>query len=216
MAAHTFCAAIKYLDMKTRKHLIVFCSVLFLSITISAQNQIYIGANINAEFLEGNPIRLGGGLTFEKKLKEHHGIESGLFYRNRVSNFLSTFTDPSGQSVAEYNVYRSYLSIPIHYKYYSNKINFSIGLLFDSYLGWTATSSNKNAKLTDFFPGQSLFWGFSGKIGKCIFVSEKFILEPEIRCSILANVEPHVFSGGIGLIGKFDLSKVISGNSKLD
>lgn len=199
----------KQYNSRLQSFLLIFLFSLGLSITTFAQNQTFAGFAINSEFLGNNTPRLGAGLTLEKKIKEHHGFETGVFYRNRISTNIVTIDLPLGENaMAVSTIYSSYVSVPLHYKYYSNLVNFSIGVNFDYFVGWTATSSNPNIKLESYSANPMLLWGISAKVSKSFRLSDCFILEPEIRLNPIVNIEPHTLSGGIGLIGKFDPSSI--------
>lgn len=181
---------------------------LFSLITFSAtyaQKQTLAGLNVNMNLypdqIEWN--RLNVGATFEKQLGKHGGGETGLFYRNDQSTNVSSYSDASGSYSYSYSLTtaRRYLSVPVLYKYYSNRINFSAGPAFDFYLGSKQINNTFPYSIPFYEVNPKVRLGFLVKVSKTIPLWKQFILEPEIRFgSVQTLYEANL---GIGIAGKY-------------
>ena len=138
---------------------------------------------------------MGAGFTFERQMTTHLGFETGLFYRTDKREFQLTFNETNYlQSLNE-----CYLSLPILLKYYSNFLNVSIGPSLDYFVGWRETSSYSNVKFTSYKIRPRMTLGIMGKISKAIVLTDKIILEPEIRFNPVFKSDKYYAGIGIGL-----------------
>ncbi len=168
---------------------------LFCSTVIQAQKVVRVGANFNAEVSNGHYGTAGFGGSYEMKLKKHGGFETGIYYRTYKSDLVVLF-DPAfyATTIAE-----RHLSIPILYKFYSKIVNFSVGPSFDFYLGFADKGKNPIFKVTAYSINPSFNVGILGKLSKNIKLSEKFVLEPELRINPILTANRAYGGAGISL-----------------
>ncbi len=168
---------------------------LFCSTVIQAQKIVRVGANFNAEVSNGHYGTAGFGGSYEMKLNKHGGFETGIYYRTYKAD-IGFFIGPDyfPATVAE-----RHLSIPILYKFYSKFVNFSIGPSFDFYVGFADKSKIKFFKIDDYSINPSFNVGILGKLSKNIKLSEKFVLEPELRINPILTANRAYGGAGISL-----------------
>ncbi|MCX6183200.1 MAG: hypothetical protein NT150_14910 [Bacteroidetes bacterium] len=195
--------------MKIKELCIIIFLVATCFINAIAQKYIYIGANINCELLGDYNPRFGSGITFEKKFREHHGLEAGLFYRGILEDATATIFDTTIKTYDAVVIHR-YISFPLYYKHYWNKLNFSIGFNFDYLVGDKIYTEIPDSK-PFFYPSAYAEWrsGVSLKLSRSYYLKNNFMLEPEIRSSMLADGDGGTFYFGLGITGKFDLSSIM-------
>jgi hypothetical protein len=149
----------------------------------------------NSELPRANDFRQGVGLTFERQMTTHLGFETGLFYRTDKREFQLTVSEINYlQSVTE-----RYLSLPLLLKFYSRFLNASVGPSVDYFVGWRGDSSSSNVKMTSYKTGASMYFGIMGKISKAIVLTDKIILEPEIRFNPIFKYNKYYAGIGIGI-----------------
>lgn len=149
----------------------------------------------NKELTRANDFRQGVGFTFERQMTTHLGYETGLFYRTDKNEFILTVSETNYlRSITE-----SYLSLPLLLKFYSRFLNVSIGPSVDYFVGWRETSSYSNLKTTSYKTRPRMIVGIMGKISKAIALTDKIILEPEIRFNPLFKFNKYYAGIGIGL-----------------
>ncbi len=191
------------LNMKIFKR--VYFILLFASGLFShafSQKQMLAGLNINGEIYSGGFIP-AIGLTFEKQLTRHSGLETGLFYRTWKSSGVITYMDASGFFIYSLVVSQRHLSIPVLYKYYSNSINFSAGPTLDFYVGWKQKNRGSTVYIKDFSISPKVTAGFLGKVSKAFTLRKRLILEPEIRLEFIRTLNNAGY--GVGIAGKYKL-----------
>ena len=160
-----------------------------------SQKTSFAGLTFTSELTKNNDFRVGGGFTFERQITTHLGYETGLFYRTDKREFILTVSETNYlQSVTE-----SYLSLPILGKFYSNFLNVSIGPTVDYFVGWKGYSSSSNVKMTSYKVRPSMYIGIMGKISKAIVLTDKIILEPEIRFNPMFKYNKYYAGIGIGV-----------------
>lgn len=178
---------------------IVLVLTLMLNTKGFAQNKNIIGLSFTNELTSKNDIRPGLGLTFERQITRHCGFETGLFYRTFKNRMYVTWnTETYYLEVVE-----NYLSIPVLFKYYSRILNFSAGPSIDYYIGWSGHTSSTNATLTSVNVKPKTYFGFMFKASKKINISDKVIIEPEIRFNPILKYNRHYV--GIGIALKYKL-----------
>jgi hypothetical protein len=192
------------LTMKSHKILPVLIAVLILFQSAGyahAQKPGRIGINITTN-LNDNMFRIlpEAGLVFEKQITNHSGVEAGVNYRIYERQFLVQY----GVNSEMYPlVIEKYISVPVLYKFYSRIINIGAGITYDYYVGWKQLTGEEN--LTSYWPGADYYIGLIGKISKQVTLSDKLILEPEVKFNILFEAGKYYI--GFGLVAKFDLSQ---------
>lgn len=106
-------------------------------------------------------------------------------------------------TVIETNYFMSvterYLSLPLLLKFYSRFLNVSIGPSVDYFVGWRETSSYSNVKTTSYKVRPLMNMGIMGKISKAIVLTDKIILEPEIRFNPMFKHDKYYVGIGIGV-----------------
>lgn len=171
--------------------------------TAYAQKQILVGLNVNSNIYP-DQIGLNGlnaGATFETQVGKHSGGETGVFYRtDRITHILN-YSDASGYHSYSSSIANRYLTVPVLYKYYSNRFNFSAGPAFDFYVGWKQKQNEFPYPIQSYTVNPKFKIGFLTKVSKIIPIAEKFIIEPEIRFgSVQTFDEANI---GIGIAGKY-------------
>jgi hypothetical protein len=184
--------------MNTSKH-IGFCvlSVFGLFLNAYSQRQTLIGIQLNGEIYPGT-FRPAMGLTFEKQLTKHSGVETGILFRTEESSGTITYTDASGSQPYSFTVTEQHLNLPVLYKYYSNIINFSAGPMVDFYLGWKQEDDGSPLQIEDYDVDPKVKLGFLAKVSKVITLNKRFVLEPELRFGSVQTLEEAGLGIGIG------------------
>lgn len=166
--------------MKNKLKNVFISSVLLITSVFTAfsQSDQYVGAEFNFGTSVGGSNQTAYGISYENRFSNHFGIESGLFS-------TTTF-----DTVWKYR----YLEAPLLLKFYSKPFNLSLGAKGGLFTGAGSYSEG------------TLFWGEPYNISLLIKLSRDFelsrslILEPEIICTPLNNLEENVyFNVGIKL-----------------
>lgn len=179
--------------------LVLACACCILT---KAQKRPIAGLNINSNLYSG-AIRLSLGLTLETHLSKHSGLENGIFYRTEKYQGMVILTDSLGFSTYTFIVSQRFINVPLLYKYYSKTLNFSVGPLFDFYIGWKQRTPKSQLLVNSFDVYPTLKVGLIGKVSKTFALSQKTILEPEIRIGFLRT--SNKFGAGVGITGKYQL-----------
>ncbi|MEO6948710.1 MAG: hypothetical protein ABI123_03690 [Ginsengibacter sp.] len=180
----------------------VLLSTLFLFLVCAqfsySQKQMIGGIDLTVEST-GDHWVPGVGATFEYKLTKHSGLETGLFYRTyKVSGYAY-----STEFFQNFIIAERHLSIPILYKFYSSIVNFSVGPTIDFYLGWRQKMGKSVIEIDTYNIDPTVGLGAMLKLSKTINLSEKLLLEPELRLNpILGNSRAY---GGLGIALKYRL-----------
>jgi hypothetical protein len=172
----------------------VFLLILTLNTNTFSQNKNYIGVTLTSEYTSNDNIRAGLGLTFERQMTVHVGLETGFYYRTNLVRL--PITNDINNS---FQVIESYISFPVLFKYYSHIVNVSFGPSVDYFFEWHEINPIENLKLTSYNINPHFFFGVIGKISKTIKLSDKFILEPEIRFNPLFKDYSYYLGLGIAL-----------------
>jgi hypothetical protein len=181
-----------------RYFVIAFCILSFSSLL--AQKEALVGLNFNLERMDNDNFRLGGGLTFEKKLFKRGAIETGLFCRTIQNRTLYTFEiSPTETKEILGTTTEYFTSIPLYYKVYSRFVNFSFGANTDFYSGYTFKASDPALKVSILSVKPAVWIGFGAKISKSFQIQNKYILEPELRFSKFINVDAYYAGFGINV-----------------
>lgn len=190
--------------MKISLHLFLI-SLIDLSITATSYaqaNTTYAGLNFTVENA-GTSFRPGTGASFERQITKHSGIETGLYYRHYVQSGDIIYTDATSSQIFPFVVSERYLSIPALYKFYSRIVNIAAGPSFDFYMGWKQRNRSSGLKIENYDIDPNFHIGFLAKISKRISLSDRAVLEPELR------INPMLTSGrsyaGFGIAGKYRL-----------
>ena len=175
--------------------------VIFLpAISFSQNKATYVGLNLTSEFestLENGT--LGLGVTIERKLTKHSGIESGLYYRTCI--YQQTFVTNS--TLFAFSVSEKYISFPILYKFYSRIVNLSVGPSVDYFAGWNQKSGTDGLKVDDHSVDPNFAFGIMAKAGKSFPLSKQLFIEPELRYNRIIPTLRNYF--GIGISMKYKL-----------
>jgi len=157
-------------------------SLLVVILTIKticfSQPKTTIGLNLTGEKTSSADFVIGIGGTLERQINKHNGFETGLYYRI-FEVHQQVFVD--GSLYGFHTIKEKYLSIPILYKFYSSVINFSVGPTFDMYLGWKQMNKGIIFEPDRYTVNAKFHVGLIGKISKTIVLTNRFLLEPEIR-----------------------------------
>ena len=170
------------------------------TISFSQNKATYVGLNLTSEFestLENGT--LGLGVTIERKLTKHSGIESGLYYRTCI--YEQTFVTNS--TVFAFSLSEKYISFPILYKFYSRIVNLSVGPSVDYFAGWDQKSGTDGLKVDDHSVDPNFAFGIMAKAGKSFPLSKQLFIEPELRYNRIIPTLRNYF--GIGISMKYKL-----------
>ncbi len=185
---------------KINSTLIVFFLLLLGLNNCFSQRQNLIGINTYGEYNFSGYFGNSFGISYERKINAHFGLETGISLRNSFEEFNSNLTLPSGTINIVQKVRESYLSIPLGVKYYTPVVNAAIGLNADYFADWKDESSNPYAKITEYSVSPKLNWGGFVKVSKQFKISQAFVAEPEIRFCYL---DQNVYYYGIGVGVKY-------------
>lgn len=186
------------MSCKINSTLIVFF-LLFLGLNnCFSQRQNLIGINTYGEYNFSRNFGNSFGLSYERKINAHFGLETGISMRNSFEEFNSNLTLPSGTIYIVQKVRESFLSIPLGVKYYTPVVNAAIGLNADYFADWEDESSDPNTKITEYSVSPKLNWGGYAKVSKPFNFSHSVVLEPEIRFSYF-NQNTYYYGLGISL-----------------
>jgi len=175
---------------------LAICTICF------SQQKTIIGLNVTGENTSSSDFVVGVGGTFEKQFNKHHGFETGLYYRT-FKERAYVFVDGSLFGVITNR--EQYLSIPVLYKFNSPTLNFSIGPTFDIYVGWKQIKSDFPPIWNTHYVDGKFRVGLMGKISKTIGLTDRILLEPEIRYNrVFFN---NILFYGVGISCKYTLSK---------
>lgn len=165
---------------------------------VHPQSQTLIGINVNSEIYSG-AFRPAIGVTLERQMTKHSGVETGLYYNTKLSKGTMTYTDASGTRSYAYTVAERQATVPVLYKYYSRVINFSAGPTVGFNVGWKQKEDELPFRINSYHVTPKVRVGSLVKVSKVVSLSERFVLEPEVRFS------PSVrqVGLGIGLAGKY-------------
>ena len=178
--------------------IILIIAVTLFSVTANAQKENKVGIDLTGENTGGG-FAAGLGATFERKLTRHSGFETGVFYRTIRRDFYVILQN----NFYSYSVAERYLSIPFLYKFYSPVVNVSVGPTVDFFIGWKE-KNRRDETHVDTYSATSAFFGGMLKVSKEINLSDKLILEPEVRLNPVIN-NNNIYGGGIAL--KYKLAK---------
>lgn len=167
-----------------------------------SQPKTLVGLNLTGERTSSSDFVVGIGGTFEKHIKKHFGIETGVYYRT-FEVHRGLYVD--GSLYEFHNIKEKYVSIPILYKFYSSKLNFSVGPTFDVYLGWKQLYNDVNFGSEHYNVNTRFHVGLIGKISKTIAITERILLEPEIRYNPVFFNRRSFYGGGVSI--KYKLAK---------
>ncbi|MEH0157422.1 hypothetical protein V6R21_25135 [Limibacter armeniacum] len=177
-----------------------FSIILFLSCfstNLFAQHKDIIGVSLTLDAEVENELRPGFGLTYERIITRRSSFSTGIFYRTSETGFSAY--NGSGQYLGNAGVAGRYINIPLLYKYRQKWVNFSVGPVFDFYVGYTRKYSNNiDLANTKYNQGTDLNIGVMGKVGKDFKLTEQLLLEPEVRLyfpSFNGGVEQTLFYG---------------------
>ena len=180
--------------------LIIVAFACLISVNSKAQKQSFAGVTFTGESTNGG-FAAGAGVTFERKLTQHSGLETGVFYRTyRQSLYIEYQNDIYPFSIAE-----RHLSVPFLYKFYSSILNVSAGATVDFFVGWKDKTKSDISSAKSYYLDPSVFLGAMIKVSKEIALDDKLFLEPELRLNRLFGTFRTYGGGGISL--KYKLGK---------
>jgi len=175
--------------------------VIFLpTISFSQGKATYVGVNLTSEFesaMENGT--LGIGVTIERQLTKHSGIESGIYYRTCV--YQQTFITNS--TVFAFSVSEKYISFPLLYKFYSKIVNLSVGPSVDYFAAWSQKGGTGGLKVDSHSVDPKFAFGIMAKAGKSFPLSKQLFIEPELRFNRIIPTLRNYF--GIGISMKYKL-----------
>lgn len=177
--------------------LLPFLLFLILSLNALSQKKDFLGVNISGEIrAEGENMILNNkvgmllGFSYERKFHKNLGAETGILYRaNPVNIYL-----PEG-SINQKTIIEGFVSVPLLLKFYSGIINISLGGCFDYFIGGYDPKPVSDSKIIYYDINPKYYLGIICKVSKDIKISEKLILEPEIKINALPSRSEQSYIG---------------------
>ena len=173
-------------------------SAVFIANVSFSQKESFIKINITNEFIKGKSFIKGFGLSFEKHITKHSGVEGGIWYR--TYNVHGSVR--SGDLFYNYTLHENHFSIPVLYKYSSSIIDFSVGPTIDFYGDWSVNKFSDLKVISD-KEKKNFGVGFLAKASKSLIVSNKLYVEPEIHFNPMLLIKRNYI--GVGLSLKYGL-----------
>lgn len=167
---------------------------LFVNNTFAQQS--FIGLNITTNIDFNIVLKPEIGIVFEQKVTNHSGFEAGLNFRTNET-LISIHL---GNNYEHLSVNEQYVSIPVLYKFYSKILNAGIGVTYDYFIGWRQLSGKSD--ITSYRTSNDYLIGLLGKISKPIRLSEKLVLEPEVKFNYMIQPLDRYYVGA-GLVVKY-------------
>ncbi len=170
----------------------------FLTDTVKAQQKpsLEIGAKLMIEANSGSGSTMpfsGFQLVYQKG--KHGSLETGLYYRPVRSEYLVNISAGTNNYTAVAIVSEKFLSIPLLYRFQSNILNFTAGTSLDLYLGWKDKSDKNTVTVNSYNRSATINAGAVVSLSKSIHLSNKLLIEPEIRFNpIFTSGDPYVHS----------------------
>lgn len=152
------------------------------------------------------------GLSLEHKATQHSGFETGVYYRNFKQEYYYINHNMGSYNSVSFDSMLTYLSVPLLYKFYSNIVNFELGVTADLYLSGERLVYTYQRDVGD--PVKKTFSpkaraGGLLKISKSINLGERLVLEPEIRVNRLLepihDSSPRALFVGFGIGIKYKM-----------
>ena len=167
---------------------------LFVNNTFAQQS--FIGLNITTNIDFDILLKPEIGIVFEQKVTNHSGFEVGLNFRTNET-LISIHL---GNNYEHFSVNEQYVSIPVLYKFYSKILNAGLGVTYDYFIGWRQLSGE--SYITSYRTSNDYLIGLLGKISKPIRLSEKLVLEPEVKFNYMIKPLGRFYAGA-GLVVKY-------------
>jgi hypothetical protein len=186
----------KKIDFK--KCILIISTVLITNFAFS-QKTTFLKFNLTSDFIKDKSFIEGFGLSIERRITEHSGLESGVSYRTyKVRGSIR-----SGDLFYNYTLNEKHLSVPVLYRYYSSIIDLSVGPTLDYYGVWSVNKNSSDIKVISDEEKKEFGIGFLAKASKRINVDDKFYLEPDIHFNPLLLIKRNFV--GFGLSMKYKL-----------
>lgn len=178
-----------------KRYFFLFLIYLLSSFTAAAQKKsLQIGGKLINEFTFYNGFAPGLGGQVVYRISKHGGIESGLNYQNRYVSFYTIVQYGSISNTYFTRIAEHWLQLPIHYRYDSKAINFSVGPTIYYFIGWHTKYKDAGVTVNDYDRNAVSLAGSAG-ISRSIYLSTELILEPEIRFNYIFTDD----DGGLAL-----------------
>lgn len=138
-----------------------------------------------------NNSRFGIGILANHKLSNNYSIEAGLYYRSFLSEFI--VEDPMINS----KVRENYLWSPLLAKRNGKIINISGGITIQKYIGFSDISESSNTQIKSYKVNPDWLWGIMSKFSHSVYISERFLIEPEVSSNFLFYEQKFIYNLGI-------------------
>lgn len=186
--------------------LLLFLIIINFSSNAFSQKKDFLGVNISGEIradgenlILNKNVGLHAGLSYERKFHNYFGAETGIYYRANPVNIFIQSGYVNQQTITE-----GFVSVPVLVKFYSGIVNVSLGGCFDYFIGGYDFKPESDISLIDYNIDPKFYLGIVCKISKDIKISEKLILEPEIKINGFPAPADHSFIG-LGIKLKYGL-----------
>ena len=168
---------------------------LLLSFTSAAQTRsLQIGGKLINELTFYNGFAPGVGGQVIYRIGKHGGIESGLNYQNRYISFYIIVQNGGSSTTYLTRIAEHWLQLPVHYRYDSKAINFTVGPTMYYFIGWHAKYKDDGVRVNDYDRNAVSLAG-AASVSRSIHLSHGLILEPEIRFNYILTDD----DGGLAL-----------------
>jgi hypothetical protein len=188
--------------IKMTHKFVLLTLLLQMSISAYSQKQTYVGINITEEWTSNSNNRHSAGFLFEKQITKHSGFETGIYLRTFTEDFIFTMNE------SEYPVrlLKFYSSIPISYKFYSKIVNVAAGITLDYYIGFHQRGDDSVINVRSSTINPKFQSGILLKASKEIRMTDKLLIEPEIRYNpVFVRFEYFKHYFGVGIAAKYTL-----------
>ena len=149
--------------------------------------------------MKNKQVKLFSGIggIFERKIAAHSGFETGIYYRKLKAEYRTIDSD----TLFSTKTSAIHLSIPILYKYYSRILILSAGPTFNFFPGKELNNPFLTTKSYNI--ESKIYIGLVAKASKSIRLTQRFILEPELRFN--AVFTRNLNNVGFGIAAKYKL-----------
>ena len=164
-----------------KKLFLIFLSLLFCYSLKAQENLVNISVANNILPLKYMPI---AGLGYERKINSIHAITADMLFYSKENNYLIN----NSTTQTNYSIRKLYMNVPLTYKYYFSKINFSIGPSVNYMISWKQTSNNNQINIQDYKESPIFKLGYIARAGTIFTLKNNMFIEPEIQVANMTGI----------------------------
>ncbi len=186
----------QYLIMRTREianrsltHFVlqpaIFSFLVITYFSAHAQDQprkSLLGITTGLAWTEGWGLNPQLGISYEYQFTRHSSIEASLRWMPSRSSITGVYPDNNNWIPYSSRQVYNYYSLPVLYKYRTSIVNISAGPVLNMMRGHTKATSEQGSA-THKLNFSNINVGAMLKIGKSIYIKDRFVMEPEIGVS---------------------------------